>query len=87
MPPTDSARLRLSAKFYLMAMFFVIFDVAAVFIFAWVIAFRDLGWTGYLEILVFIGVLMVALAYLWREGALDWGPAKRRRDSEGKGIR
>ena len=67
-----SARLRFSAKFYLIAMFFVIFDLEAVFIFAWAIAARELGWAGYVEILIFIGILMAALVYLWRIGALDW---------------
>ena len=69
------ARLRLSAKFYLIAMFFVIFDVEAVFLFAWAVAFRELGWAGYIEVAIFIGVLVAALAYLWRLGALDWGPS------------
>jgi NADH-quinone oxidoreductase subunit A len=69
-----SARVRLSAKFYLVAMFFVIFDLEAVFIFAWAVAARELGWAGYREILVFIAILVAALAYLWRLGALDWGP-------------
>lgn len=69
------ARLRLSAKYYLIAMFFVIFDVEALFIYAWAVAFRELGWTGYIEVLVFIGVLIAALAYLWRLGALDWAPS------------
>jgi NADH-quinone oxidoreductase subunit A len=67
------ARFRFPAKFYLVAMFFVIFDLEAVFIFAWAIAYRDVGWTGYIELLVFVGVLVAALAYLWRLGALDWG--------------
>lgn len=71
--PTGYARLRLTAKFYLIAMFFVIFDLEAVFVFAWVIAFRQLGWAGYVEIVVFIGILIAALVYLWRQGALDWG--------------
>ncbi|MGD2156788.1 MAG: NADH-quinone oxidoreductase subunit A [Anaerolineales bacterium] len=72
--PTGSARLRLSAKFYLVAMFFVIFDLEAIFIFAWALGVRELGWAGYLEILFFIGVLLAALVYIWRLGALDWGP-------------
>ncbi|MGD0466943.1 MAG: NADH-quinone oxidoreductase subunit A [Terriglobales bacterium] len=72
-----SARVRLSAKFYLVAMFFVIFDLEAVFIFAWAIAARELGWAGYSEIFVFIAILVAALAYLWRLGALDWGPSRR----------
>ncbi len=70
-----SAHVRLSVKFYLVAMFFVIFDLEAVFIFLWAIAGRELGWTGYAEVLVFIGVLIAALAYVWRVGALDWFPA------------
>ena len=70
------ARLRLSAKFYLVAMFFVIFDVEAVFLFAWAVAFRELGWAGYIEAVIFIAILGAALAYLWRLGALDWGSSR-----------
>ena len=72
-----SARVRLSAKFYLIAMFFVIFDLEAVFIFAWAVAARELGWAGYGEIAAFIAILVAALAYLWRLGALDWSPQSR----------
>lgn len=72
-----TARLRLTAQFYLMAMLFVIFDLEAVFIFAWAVAVRELGWTGYIVISVFIALLLVALGYLWRVGALSWGPAGR----------
>jgi len=67
-----SARVRLSAKFYLVAMLFVIFDLEAVFIFAWAIVVREAGWAGYSEALVFITVLIATLFYLWRVGALDW---------------
>ncbi len=70
---TGSARVRLSIKFYLVAMFFVIFDLEAVFLFAWAVAARELGWPGYAEALVFVGILVAALVYLWRSGALDWG--------------
>ena len=70
---TGSARVRLSAKFYLVAIFFVIFDLEAVFLFAWAVAARELGWAGYAEVLIFIGILVAALVYLWRSGALDWG--------------
>jgi NADH-quinone oxidoreductase subunit A len=72
-----SARVRLSAKFYLVAMFFVIFDLEAVFIFAWAVAARELGWVAYWEIFIFILILVAALVYLWRLGALDWGPKPR----------
>ena len=75
-----SARLRFSAKFYLVAMFFVIFDVEAVFLFAWAIATREVGWAGFVEVLIFISVLLAGLFYLWRIGALDWAPASRNRD-------
>jgi len=75
-PPTGSARLRFSIDFYLVAMLFVIFDVESIFIFAWAIAWRQLGWAGYIEVLIFIGILLAALAYLWRVGALDWGTVR-----------
>lgn len=71
--PTGTAETRFSAKFYLVAMFFVIFDLEAVFIFAWAVAARELGWLGYGEIALFIGILLAALVYLARLGALDWG--------------
>jgi NADH-quinone oxidoreductase subunit A len=74
-----SARVRLSFKFYLVAMFFVIFDLEAVFILAWAVAVRETGWTGYIEVSIFIAVLLAALAYLWRVGALDWGSGRFKR--------
>jgi NADH-quinone oxidoreductase subunit A len=72
-----SARLRFSAKFYLVAMFFVIFDLESVFLFSWAVASRELGWRGYIAALIFIAVLMAVLVYEWRMGALDWGSAGR----------
>jgi NADH-quinone oxidoreductase subunit A len=74
-----SARLRLSAKFYLVALFFVIFDLEATFIFAWAVALYDVGWKGYIEMAVFITILFAALIYLWRLGALDWNPKPKKR--------
>lgn len=78
---TGSARLKVDVKYYLVAMFFVVFDLETVFIVAWAVAFRELGWAGYFEVLVFVGVLLAGLVYLWRLGALDWGtpprPARR----------
>ena len=73
-----SARVRLSARFYLVAMFFVIFDLEAVFLFAWAVSVRETGWTGYAEAAVFIAVLLATLIYLWRVGALDWRQGSRR---------
>jgi NADH-quinone oxidoreductase subunit A len=68
---TGSARLRFGASFYLIAVLFVIFDLEAAFLFSWAVALREIGWSGYLEGVVFIGVLLVALVYLWRNGGLD----------------
>ena len=68
---TGSARVRFSSTFFLIAIFFVIFDLESVFIIAWATAAQEAGWWGYGEICVFIGVLAAALAYLWRERALD----------------
>jgi NADH-quinone oxidoreductase subunit A len=78
---TGSARLRLSANFYLVAMLFVIFDVEAVFIIAWALVVRDVGWSGYIGIALFIGILGLALLYEWRQGALDWVTPRLRRGS------
>ncbi|MDN5835857.1 MAG: NADH-quinone oxidoreductase subunit A [Nitrosospira sp.] len=80
--PAGLAPVRLSAKFYLIAMFFVIFDVEAVFLFSWAIAFRELGWPGYIEVIIFIGVLAAALVYVWRLGTLDWGSSGRISDGQ-----
>ena len=74
-----SAEVRFSIKFYLVAMFFVVFDLESVFIFSWAIAAREVGWAGYLEIVFFTVILVATLAYLWRLGALDWGPKTQRR--------
>lgn len=71
---TGSARLRFSSQFYLIAMLFVIFDVETMFIVSWAIAFPELGWYGYLGVLVFVVLLFVVLIYEWRNGALDFGP-------------
>ena len=70
---TGTARVRFDVKFYLIAMFFVIFDLEAVFIFAWAVSIRESGWSGYAEMVVFIGILTAALVYIWKLGALEWG--------------
>jgi NADH-quinone oxidoreductase subunit A len=70
--PTGTARMRFHIRFYLIAMFFVIFDLEAVFVYAWAVSIRETGWAGYIEMAVFIGILAAALMYLWRIGALEW---------------
>ena len=84
--PTGSARLRFTADFYLIAVFFVIFDVSAVFIFAWAVAIRDLGWPGYFAILVFIMETVAGLAYIWRMGAFSWGARRLAAHKERHGV-
>ena len=72
--PTGSARFRYPVPFYLVAIFFLIFDAEAAFVFAWAIAFRELGWTGWLQISFFIVILLLSLLYIWKKGGLDWSP-------------
>ena len=78
---TGSAQIRVDIKFYLVAVIFLVFDLEAAFLYAWAVAVRETGWAGYAEVLVFVGVLAAALAYLWRLGMLDWGKS-RHRDTE-----
>lgn len=82
--PQGSARLRLSAKFYLVAMVFVIFDLEALYLYAWAVSARESGWMGFAEVTLFILFLLAGLVYLWRLGVLDWAPSARRhrRDQE-----
>lgn len=82
MIPIGGARLRFSVKFYLVAIFFVIFDLEVVYVYAWAVGAIELGWAGYASAMIFLGELTAALIYVWRIGALDWAPKHRRRRSE-----
>jgi NADH-quinone oxidoreductase subunit A len=73
--PTGSARLAYPVPFYLVAIFFIVFDVEAVFIFTWAAAWDLLGLAGMVHITFFIVVLLLGLAWLWLKGGLDWGPS------------
>lgn len=64
--------LKLSVKFYLTAILFVVFDIETVFVYPWAIQFRSLGWFGLIEMFGFLAVVLVALIYVWRKGALEW---------------
>lgn len=77
---TGTARRRLAIRYYLMAMMFLVFDLESIYIYSWAVVLREAGWTGYIEITIFIGVLMVALFYLWREGAIDWRTPRQKSD-------
>ena len=75
---TDSARLRFPIHYYIVAMFFVIFDLEAVFIFTWAISLKQVGWSGYIAATIFIAVLIAVLIYEWRIGALDFGASGKK---------
>ncbi len=79
--PSGTARLAYPVPFYLVAIFFIVFDVEAVFIFAWAVAWDELGLTGLLHITFFILVLLLGLVWLWIKGGLEWGPSAEKRKS------
>jgi NADH-quinone oxidoreductase subunit A len=72
MPPVGDARERMSVRFYLVAMIFLLFDIEIAFLYPWAVALRDLQWTGFVQILVFFMILLAGYVYVWRKGALDW---------------
>jgi NADH-quinone oxidoreductase subunit A len=73
MPAIGDARERHSVKFYLVAMIFLLFDIEIAFLYPWALALRDLGWTGFVQVALFMGLLFFGYLYVWRKGALDWG--------------
>lgn len=72
MPPIGEAQQRYTIRYYVIAMLFVIFDIEAVFFYPWAVAFNAIGWYGFIEMVLFIALLLVAYVYAWRKGALDW---------------
>jgi NADH-quinone oxidoreductase subunit A len=76
MPPVGDARDRQSVKFYLVAMIFLLFDIEVAFLYPWAMALRDLGWPGFVQVVLFIGLLLAGYVYVWRKGVLDWGTDK-----------
>jgi len=72
MPLVGSARERLSIKFYIIAMLFIVFDIEAVFLYPWAVVFKRLGMFGFAEMGVFIFILLVGYVYVWKKGALEW---------------
>lgn len=70
--PTGSARERFSVKFYLVGMIFILFDIEAVFLYPWAVVFRELKMFAFMEMLIFIVVILVGFFYVWKKGALDW---------------
>ena len=70
--PFTSASVRVSVKFYLVALLFILFDLETAFLYPWAVLFRDLGLFGFIEMTIFVGILLVGLVYAWKKGALDW---------------
>src|SRR5580704_525137 len=83
MPAVGDARERQSVKFYLVAMIFLLFDIEVAFLYPWAMALRDLGWTGFTQVVLFIVVLLAGYVYVWRKGVLDWGAEIAGRRSAG----
>ena len=77
MPPVGDARERQSVKFYLVAMIFLLFDIEVAFLYPWAMALRGLGWNGFVQVLLFMALLLAGYVYVWRKGALDWGEEKK----------
>jgi NADH-quinone oxidoreductase subunit A len=73
MPAVGDARERQSVKFYLVAMIFLLFDIEVAFLYPWAMALRDLGWNGFIQVVIFVSLLLAGYVYVWRKGALDWG--------------
>ena len=73
MPPVGDARERQSVKFYLVAMIFLLFDIEVAFLYPWAMSLRDLGWNGFIQLVLFFALLLAGYVYVWRKGVLDWG--------------
>jgi len=71
-PPSGEARGRYPVRFYIIAVLFVVFDVETIFLFPWAVKYRALGLFGFVEMLVFLGILLIGFAYAWKKGALEW---------------
>ena len=80
--PSGSARLRLYIPFYLLAIFFIVFDVESAFIFTWAAVWEDLGLAGLIHITFFIVALLLGLVWIWLRGGLEWGPTRMRRTTD-----
>jgi len=76
--PTGTARLLFPIHFYIIALFFVIFDMQAVFIIAWAISVKQVGWAGYIAILIFVSIFLSVVIYEWSIGAFDFGPDSKK---------
>src|ERR1700680_1360591 len=86
LPAVGDARERQSVKFYLVAMIFLLFDIEVAFLYPWAMALRDLGWSGFIPVVIFVTLLLTGYVYVWRKGALDWGNEATRTQSPRGGL-
>ena len=70
--PLTPAAVRVTVKFYLVAILFILFDLETTFLYPWAVLFRSLGLFGFIEMAIFVGILLVGLVYAWKTGALEW---------------
>jgi NADH-quinone oxidoreductase subunit A len=77
--PTGDARHRFSVKFYLVAMLFILFDIEAIFLYPWAVVYRELLMAGFIEMLIFVVLILSGFFYIWKKGALDWSGADTKR--------
>lgn len=75
MAPVGTARERFSVKYFMVAMLFILFDIEAVFLYPWAVVYRDLGWFGFVEMMLFIALVLVGFFYIWKKGVLNWSQA------------
>jgi NADH-quinone oxidoreductase subunit A len=86
MPPVGDARERQSVKFYLVAMIFLLFDIEVAFLYPWAMALRQLGWPGFVQVVLFMALLLAGYVYVWRKGVLDWGHDAWPREPESRSL-
>jgi NADH-quinone oxidoreductase subunit A len=84
--PTGTARERFSVKFYLVAMVFILFDIEAIFLYPWAVVYRELRLFGFVEMLLFIVLVLAGFFYIWKKGALDWSHEATPAETEAKHL-
>lgn len=84
MQPVGNARERFSVKFYLVAMVFILFDIETIFLYPWVVVYRELGMFAFVEMLLFVALVLCGFFYIWKKGVLDWSAEDRRREAAEK---